>query len=245
MNKTLAPIAPKVLEKLKTVPSATATLILLKKFGIRNCYLRGVKALNPAQGKICAEAYTLRFIPHREDLSRPEILGDQEYAPRKVIETVPEGSALVIDARGVTDVGVVGGIFGLRLHQRGCAAVITDGAVRDARELSDGKLPIYCNGTGAPASITMHYGADYQVPIGCGGAAIIPGDYLIGDEDGVIVVPRACVETVAIEGAEQERLEGFLTSLVEQGRPTLGTYPPNEETRAEYDAWVASLETSA
>ena len=231
-------ISQETRELLNNVSSATATLILLKTFGIRNCALREVKALSHSEGRVVAEAYTLRFIPHREDLSKPEILSDQEYAPRKVIETVPKGSALVIDARGVRDVGVVGGIFGVRLQDRGCAAVITDGAVRDSKELAEGDLPIYCNGAAAPASLGAHFGADYQVPIACGGVAILPGDFLIADEDGVVVVPRDCVETVAIEGTEQEHLEDFLTGLVAQGRSTLGTYPPDDKTRAEYERWV-------
>jgi regulator of RNase E activity RraA len=231
-------VSAETMQLLEGVSSATATLILLKKYGIRNCYLRGVKALAEGKGKVVAEAYTLRFIPHREDLSKPEILADQNYAPRKVIENVPAGSALVIDARRDADVGVFGGIFGVRLQERGCAAVITDGAIRDAQELSEGTLPIYCAGSASPPSLGAHFGADYQVPIACGGAAIFPGDILIADEDGVVVVPRDLAADVAVEGVEQERLEAFLTGLVASGRSTLGTYPPDEKTRAEYNASV-------
>lgn len=227
------------LHLLRSVSSATATLILLKK-GIRSTFIKTARPLNVANCRFVAEAYTLRFIPMREDLSTPAVLADGDYPPRKVIEDVPSGAALIIDARGVTDAGVIGGILATRLKLRGCAAVITDGAVRDSIELMNCGVPIFCAGNASPASLTCHFGADYQIPIGCGGVAIIPGDILIGDEDGVVVVPRALAAEVAEQGVEQERLEGFVTGLVDKGRSTIGAYPPNAETRLEYEEWVAS-----
>jgi len=231
-----------VLRRLHGVSSATASLILLKK-GIRAMCISSARPLNPAHCRFVAEAYTLRFIPMREDLSVPEIMADPDYAPRKVIEEVPAGAALVIDARGNLEAGVIGGILATRLKLRGCAAIVTDGAVRDSAELMASGVPVFCAGATAPASLTAHFGADYQVPIGCGGVAVIPGDILVGDEDGVVVIPRALAAEVADLGLEQERLEGFLTGLVRDGRSTLGTYPPNPQTRAEYEAWIEKTST--
>lgn len=231
-----------VLARLHGVSSATATLILLKK-GIRAMCISSAKPLNPANCRFVAEAYTLRFIPMREDLSVPEVMANPDYAPRKVVEEVPAGAALVIDARGNLEAGVIGGILATRLKLRGCAAIVTDGAVRDSAELMTCGVPVFCAGSTAPASLTCHFGADYQVPVGCGGVAVIPGDILIGDEDGVVVIPRAMAAEVADLGLEQERLEEFLTGLVRDGRSTLGTYPPNSATREEYEAWVAANST--
>jgi len=224
---------------LRGVSSATATLVLLKK-GVRTTFIAGARPLNPVGCRFVAEAYTLRFIPMREDLSAPEVLADPDYPPRKIVEEVPTGAALVIDARGVVSAGVIGGILAARLRLRGVAAIVTDGAVRDSVELAGCGMPVFCAGAASPASLTSHFGSDYQNPIGCGGVAVIPGDILIGDEDGVVVIPRGLAAEVAELASEQERLEGFLTGLVDQGRSTIGTYPPNEATRREYQDWLAA-----
>ncbi|MGI9520869.1 MAG: ribonuclease activity regulator RraA [Hyphomicrobiaceae bacterium] len=227
--------------RLEKTSTATATLILLK-LGIRACYIDGAKPIKSHGCNFVAEAFTLRFIPMREDLCHPDILADPNYAPRKLIEEISVGQALVIDARGVTNTGTVGGILALRLWERGCAALVSDGAMRDMADLIAGKLPIYCSGAAAPASLTSHYGSDYQNPIACGGVTVVPGDILVGDQDGVVVVPRGMADEVGRQAYEQERLERFLQMLIEAGRPTLGTYPPDETTRREYEKWVADGE---
>jgi regulator of RNase E activity RraA len=225
-----------VLEALRGVSAATITLQLLKR-GFRNCFIRGARPLNATVRPFVAEAYTLRFIPMREDLSRPEALGNVEYPPRKAIEAIPPGQALVIDCRGELGAGVAGGLLATRLRIRGAAAMVADGPMRDAGELAAMDFPVYCAGGAAPASITLHFGAGLQEPIACGGAAVFPGDLVAGDADGVVVIPRVLAGEIARDAGEQERLEAFLLSRIEAGRPIFGTYPPNEETLREYEAW--------
>lgn len=232
---------PETLPRLRRISTATATLILLKR-GIRACYISGALPLKIDGCEFVAEAFTLRFIPMREDLSVPAVLGDPEYAQRKLIEEIGEGQALVIDARGVKDVGTIGGILGIRLTDRGCVAIVSDGAMRDVADLRAGSLPVYCSGPASPASLNAHYSSDYQNPIACGNTAVIPGDLLIGDQDGVVVIPRAMANDVAADAFEQERLERFLRRLIENGRSAMGTYPPNEATTREYQEWLAAGE---
>ena len=227
---------PNTLDTLKRVSAATVTLLLMKR-GIRRSAMKGVRPLSPGQPRVVAEAYTLRYIPLREDLSDPTILGAPGYAPRVAIEECPEGSAFVIDARGVSETGVIGDILAERLHQRGVAAVVTDGAMRDGAAVRATGLPVWCAGSAAPASLAEHSAGDLQSPVGCGGVAVIPGDILVCDSDGVAVIPRALADEIARDGLEQETLEGWIQDRVREGRATIGLYPPNAETRAEYEAW--------
>jgi regulator of RNase E activity RraA len=229
-------LAAGTLERLCKIGTPTVTMQLLKR-GLRNVYLRGVRPLAADTPALAGEAYTLRFIPMREDLSRPEVLGDPEYSPRKVIETTPAGQVLVIDARGETGAGVIGDLLATRLKERGVAGVVADGPVRDGARVAAVGLPVYCQGSAAPASLNAHFGADHDCPIGCGGVAVLPGDVIVGDGDGVVVVPRALADEVARDGCEQDLLEGFLKSRIAAGHPAIGTYPPNEETRRAYEAW--------
>lgn len=230
------PLARDTLARLKTISTATATMQLLKR-GIRNCFITGSRPLETGVSRFVAEAYTLRFIPMREDLSDPAVLGDREYPARKAFEDMPAGQALVIDARGEQRAGTFGDILVARLKVRGAAAVVTDGPVRDAAEVAKVGLPVFCSGAAAPASLNVHFGADLQRPIACGGVAVFPGDVLLGNEDGVVVIPRKLADEVARDGVEQEHLETFLKGRVEAGHPIFGTYPPNEETLAAYRAW--------
>ena len=234
-------MSSEVLIKLAGISTATVTMQLLKR-GLRNCFIVGARPLNPGHSHFVAPAYTLRFIPMREDLSHVEVLGDPEYPPRKAIEDIPPGMALVIDARGEPGAGVIGDILTARLQERGVAVVVSDGPVRDGVAVAAGALPIFCPGFAAPASLYVHFGADLQSPIACGGVAVIPGDILVGDNDGVVVIPAAMALDIARDGAEQERLEGFLKCRVEAGHPTIGTYPPNEETLQAYDDWKRNLD---
>lgn len=236
MKRGRAPLAAETLAKLRDISTATASMQLLKR-GIRNVFMAGPRPLRPETPRLVGEAYTLRFIPMREDLSRIEVLGDPEYAPRKVIEATPQGEVLVIDGRGVSTAGTVGDILVARLKERGVAGLVTDGAVRDGAEVAHIDFPVFCVGSAAPASLNEHFGADHDCPIGCGGVAVMPGDVIVADDDGVVVIPRAFADGVAADGFEQELLEGFLKSRIESGHPVVGTYPPNEETRRAYDDW--------
>lgn len=224
-------------EMLAQISTATITLQLLKR-GIRNTYMRGVAPLAPLSGRLVGEAVTLRFIPMREDISTPAILADKENPQRVVIDTIPESAVLVIDARGVGDCAALGDILAERIKQRGGAGVVTDGGVRDAAAVSDVGLPVFAAGPAAPASLTAHTPIDFGLPIGCGGVAVIPGDVIVGDGDGVVVIPKALADEVARDGTAQEGIEAYIKLQVENGRSTIGLYPPDDAVRADYQAWV-------
>lgn len=226
-------------ETLKQISTATITLQLLKR-GIRNTYMRGVAPLAPMEDRLVGEAVTLRFIPMREDLATPESLGDKNNPQRVAIDTMPAGAILVIDARGVADCASLGDILAERIKQCGGAGVVTDGGVRDAAAVAAVGLPVYAAGPAAPASLAAHTPVDRDVPVGCGGVAVIPGDVIVADGDGVVVIPRALADEVARDGAQQEDIEAFIKLQVEQGRPVIGLYPPDDRIRAEYAAWVAA-----
>src|SRR5690606_38827939 len=232
-----ASLSGEVAEALAYASTATVSMQLLKR-GFRSVAMRGVRPLAGAGSRVVGRAYTLRYIPMREDLCGPEVLARPDFAPRVAIEAVPPGSILVIAALGHADTGVVGDILAARLKHRGLAAIVTDGGVRDAAAVAEVGLPIWCAGAAAPASITTLSGADLQTPVGCGGVAVIPGDVLVCDGDGVVVVPQALVDEVAEDARRQEHLEKFIQMRVAQGAPTRGLYPPNEATLAAYEEWA-------
>ena len=205
----------------------------LQKRGLRNCFILGARPSNPGQCRFAAQACTLRFIPMRAELSGVEVLGNPEYPPRKAIEDISPGMAPVIDARGVLGAGVIGYILVAWLQERSVTAAVRDGPVRDAFEVTAGSPPVFCAGSTGPASLNVHFGANLQRPIDCGGVAVIPGDVLVGD--GVVVSPAAPAEEVVCDGGEQERLETFLKKRVAGSYPTIGTYPPNPETLQAYE----------
>lgn len=235
MQRTLAPLSADTIDILKSVSTATITSQLRKR-GIRNIFVAGAKPLNARPKPFVGEAFTLRFVPMREDLSQGAILSDPDYPPRKAIEAIPAGHVLVVDCRGDIRAGVLGDILALRLQVRGVAAVVTDGPMRDVRELREMELPIYCNGAAAPPTLTVHFGADLNCPIGCGGTTVMPGDIMVGDEDGVIVVPRSLADEVARDSREQEDLEIYLKQQIAEGRSTIGVYPASEATIEAYKA---------
>ena len=226
---------------LEQISVATISMQLLKR-GIRHSAMVGVKPLNVPPRPVVGEAFTLRNIPMREDLSSPEVLAHRENAQRRAIEEAPEGTVLVIDGRGRGDVAVLGDILIERLKLRGVTAIVSDGGVRDADECLRADFPIYAAGPAAPASITFHFAADLQCPIGCGGIAVIPGDVIVGDGDGAIVIPKALASEIGRDGINQERYERFAKLRVSQGRPVPGIYPPNDDAKAEYAEWLAAGE---
>lgn len=225
--------------RLRAVGTATVSMQLLKR-GLRRTAIAGVKPLAPGQGCVVGPAYTLRFLPLREDLSDPSVLGAPGYGPRVAIEECPPGAILAVEARGVATTGTLGDILAARLAMRGVAAVVADGAVRDGKGVAATGLPVWSLGTAAPASITELSGGAVQGPIACGNVTIFPGDLLVCDCDGVVVVPAGIADAVASDAVEQDRFERWVQARVEEGRPTIGLYPPNPETRAEYEAWKAS-----
>lgn len=229
-------------QTLTRISVATVTMQLLKR-GIRQVSLAGVMPLNDPVQPIVGPAYTLRFTPMREDLSAPDVLGDPDYAPRRAIEECPEGAVLVIDGRERGDIAVFGDLLAERLKVRGVEGAVSDGGVRDFDETLAVGLPVYAAGPAAPAHLAGHAAADRQVTIACGGVTIVPGDIIVGDSDGVAVIPQALAAEVARDGLEQERYERFAKLKIQQGRAIPGVYPPSEETKAEYQAWVEAGET--
>ncbi|MBT6095377.1 MAG: ribonuclease activity regulator RraA [Rhodospirillaceae bacterium] len=226
---------------LENLAVATISMQLLKR-GIRNVAMNGVRPLNNPTKPIVGEAYTLRYIPLREDLSGPDVLGKPDFAPRRAIEEVPPGAVLVVDGRGRADVAVLGDILIERLKVRGVTALVSDGGIRDAEECLEAGFPIFAAGPASPASVTFHSAGDLQCPIGCGGVAVIPGDIIAADGDGVIVIPKALAAEIGRDGLEQERYERFAKLRVSQGRAVPGIYPPNEDAKAEYAEWLEAGE---
>jgi regulator of RNase E activity RraA len=223
-----------MLAALGEVTTATITTILLKK-GIRNAYMRGPKPLAPGYGRVVAPAYTLRFVPAREDLATPESWASPR-STRAAIEDMPAGCVCVADARGVTEAGIFGDILVARMEQRGVKGLVTDGSLRDAAGVLSCNLPVWCADVAAPSSVAGHTFVGWQEPIGCGGVAVFPGDIVVADGDGAVLIPLALVEEVAKLGPEQERFENWALAEVQKGAALPGLYPPNEATKARYQA---------
>jgi regulator of RNase E activity RraA len=227
-------ISAEALALLADVTTATITTVLLKK-GIRNAYMRGPKPLAGGTTRMVGPAFTMRFIPAREDLAVPEAWASPR-STRAAIEDMPAGVIAVADARGVTEAAIFGDILVARMKKRGVAALVTDGTMRDAAGVVAAGLPVWCTGAAAPSSVAGHIFAGWQEPIGCGGVAVFPGDIIVADGDGAVVVPVALAEEVAKLGTEQERFENWALAEVQKGAPLPGLYPPNEATRARYEA---------
>src|SRR6266702_3980764 len=196
---------PKIVETLSGISTATLTTVLLKK-GLRNVWVRGARPLNPGQPRLVGRAFTLRFVPAREDLATPASWASP-ISTRAAIEAMPEGCIAVVDAMGVTDAGIFGDILCARMKQRGVAGLVTDGVVRDVAGVLATGLPVWCQGVAAPASVAGLTFVGWNEPIGCGGVAVFPDDLIVVDDDGAVVVPAALVDAIAAEAAEQERQE--------------------------------------
>jgi regulator of RNase E activity RraA len=221
-------------ETLRGVTTGTITTILLKK-GLRNVWMRGPMPLRPDQTRAVGRAFTLRFVPAREDLATPESWASPR-STRAAIEDMPEGVITVADAMGIRDAGIFGDILCARMEKLRVAALITDGVVRDVAGVLATKLPIWTSGTAAPPSVAGLTFVGWQEPIGCGGVAVFPNDVIVADEDGAVVIPAALAEEVAKLAPEQERFEAWVVSEVERGVKLPGLYPPDAETRARYEA---------
>jgi regulator of RNase E activity RraA len=229
----LAPAYKAALEKVST---ATDTTVLLKK-GLRNVWLRGTKPLRPGQKRLVGEAFTLRFVPAREDLATPESWASPK-STRAAIEAMPADCIAVVDAMGVTDAGIFGDILCARMAKRNVAGLVTDGVMRDLAGVLGTSLPIWCRGAAAPPSVAGLTFVNWQEPIACGGVAVFPGDTIVVDDDGAVVIPQALVGEVVPIMVEQERLEGWIMGEVERGLPLPGLYPANAENKARYEAWT-------
>ena len=223
-------------EALAGVTTATLTTILLKK-GLRNVWIRGAFPITPsASGKrIAGRAFTLRFVPAREDLATPESWSSPK-STRAAIEQMPAGCIAVVDANGVRDAGFWGDILCARMARRGVAALVSDGAVRDLSGVLSTGLAIWASGAAAPPSVAGLTFVDWQQPIGCGGVAVFPDDVIVADRDGAVLIPAGLVDEVVALAIEQERLEGWIMDEVQRGAALPGLYPPDAENKARYEA---------
>ena len=220
------------IEILKGVSTATITTVLLKK-GLRNIWMRGTRPLKPGQARVVGPAFTLRFVPAREDLATPASWASP-ISTRAAIEDMPAGSVVVADAMGVQDAGIFGDILCARMVKRGVSALVTDGVMRDLEGVLGTGLPVWCNGYAAPPSVAGLTFVAWQQPIGCGGVAVFPDDVIVVDQDGAVVIPQALLATVVAEGPEQERMEAWIMAEVDKGVPLPGLYPMNEQTKLRY-----------
>jgi regulator of RNase E activity RraA len=223
-------------KKLAACSSATLSTQLFKR-GLRNQVLQGVSRITPSAPTMVGEAFTLRNIPAREDLDHIGVYDNHEHPQRKAIEIAPPGSVLVIDCREDARSASAGGILLRRLEVRGVAGMVTDGGLRDTPEIAQRAFPVYCKAPSAPISLITQHAVESNVPIACGGVAVYPGDVIVGDGEGVVVIPRGIADEVAADCYEQEKLEEFVQLEIAAGRPLPGTYPPNAETKARYETW--------
>src|SRR5437762_9054730 len=218
---------------LRGITTATITTMLLKK-GIRRCWMKGPQPLVATGSRLVGPAFTLRFVPVREDLATPESWA-KPISTRGAIEEMPAGCIAVADAMGVTSAGIFGDILTMRMMRRNVTALVTDGVVRDKAGVLASKLPVWCAGVAAPSSVNGLTFVGWQEPIACGGCAIFPGDVIVVDDDGAVLIPKDLVNFVAEEGEEHERYESWVVSEVERGVVLPGLYPPNEDSKARYE----------
>ena len=221
-------------DKLKMASTATLTSVLRNK-GLHNTFMHNVVPLE-SDARMVGRAFTLRYIPAREDLDEVP-LDNLKDVQRIGIEQIGAGDVLVIDARGDTRAGTMGSILAARIQVRGCTGVVTDGAYRDSPTIAASGLPAYAAAMNAHTNKTVHHPSEIQVPIACGGVAVFPGDLLVGDQEGVVVIPAHLAVAVAAEAEEMEQKERFIMEKIRSGASIVGTYPPDEATLAEYRAW--------
>jgi regulator of RNase E activity RraA len=223
--------------KLRTVSTATLTSQLIKR-GFHNTFLTGLYPLLPNL-RMVGYAFTLRYIPTREDLV-DTLYDNTKNIQRIAVESVNEEDVLVMDARGDVRAATLGNILATRLKARGAGGLVTDGALRDTPNFKSIELPAYIKAPNATTSFEVHHPIDINVPIACAGVAVMPGDIMVGDGEGVVAIPSQVAEEVAHDAYEQERMEEFIQNKIAQGASILGVYPPNDETKAEYAAWRKS-----
>lgn len=232
----MSPLTEENRARLRTVSTATLTTVLFKR-GLRNCFLQDVRPLNPEAARMVGEAFTLRYIPAREDLDHIGVFEDRGHPQRQAIEQCPPGHVLMIDSRKDRRAASAGDILVARLWQRGAAGIVTDGGFRDSPSIAKLPFPAYHTGPSAPTNLTRHHAQDINVPIGCGDVPVYPGDIVVGDAEGVVVIPAGIANAVAEEAAAMTAFEDWVEARVREGRSILGLYPPSPETRAEFEAW--------
>ncbi|HVJ33988.1 MAG TPA: ribonuclease activity regulator RraA [Terriglobia bacterium] len=232
-----AALSAETRQMLQGVSTATLTTALFKR-GLRNQFIQNVHPLNPQGETMVGEAYTLRYIPAREDLNPITVFQNRDHPQRKAVEECPPGAVLVIDSRKDARAASAGSILVSRLMKRGVAGIVTDGGFRDSPEIGRLAIPAYHQRPSAPTNLTLHQAIDINQPIACGDVAVFPGDVLVGDGEGVVVIPAHLAHDIAVEAAEMTVFEDFVTEEVLKGRSILGLYPAtDEQTKVDFAAW--------
>jgi regulator of RNase E activity RraA len=235
-------LAPDVRDRLAGVSTATLCTALFKR-GLRNQMIQGSRPVGTTRlPTMVGPAFTLRYIPAREDLNPISVFQDREHPQRKAVETCPPGAVMVIDSRKDARAASAGGILVTRLMQRGAAGIVTDGGFRDSVEIGDLPFPAFHVRPSAPTNLTLHQAIDMDVPIGCGDAPVWPGDIIVGDGDGCVVIPKHLATEIAAEAHEMTAFEDFVTEKVREGWSILGLYPPTDpKTTAAFTEWRAKM----
>lgn len=233
---SIEPLASETRDLLMRISTATLTSQLMAR-GLRNTFMQQVHRLTTGGPVMVGQAFTLRYIPSREDIDVSAVFEDREHPQRKAVETIPSGHVLVVDCRRDIRAAGAGSILVTRTMMRGAAGVVTDGGLRDSPTIEALNYPVYCGGRSAPTNLTRHHAVDINVPIACGDVPVYPGDVIVGDREGVVVIPRHLADEVARQGAEQSLFEDFVTERVLAGRSTFGLYPPNAESLADFEQW--------
>jgi regulator of RNase E activity RraA len=234
-------LKPETRQKLMAVSTATICTALFKR-GLRTQFIQDVRPVNtrrdPRTPNMVGEAFTLRYIPAREDLNPISVFQDRAHPQRKAVEECPPGAVFVIDSRKDARAASAGSILVTRLMKRGVAGIVTDGGFRDSPEIAQLAIPAYHSRPSAPTNLTVHQALDINVPIGCGDAPVWPGDVIVGDGEGVVVIPAHLADEIAEEATEMTAFEDFVTERVQEGQSILGLYPPTDErNRDAFAAW--------
>jgi regulator of RNase E activity RraA len=224
-------------DALMKVSTATLCTALFKR-GLRSQMIQNVRPLNPAGPNMVGEAFTLRYMPAREDRNGIEVFKNRDHPQRVAVEQCPPGAVMVIDSRKDARAASAGGILVARLMQRGAAGVVTDGGFRDSPDIAKYKMPAYHSQPSAPTNLTLHEAIEINGPIGCGDAPVFPGDVIVGDAEGVLVLPAHLADEIAAEATEMTVFEDFVQEKVMEGRSILGLYPPtDEQSRTDFAEW--------
>jgi regulator of RNase E activity RraA len=227
-------------QKLAAVSTATITTVLFKR-GFRNTFIQGIHLINQSAPRMVGPAYTMRYIPAREDVDHLGVFEDRSHPQRKGVEECPPGAVFVIDSRRDPAAASAGSILATRLMKRGVAGMVTDGGFRDTPDFAELPFPAYHSAPAAPTNLIKHHAADLNVPIGCGDVPVYPGDIVVGDREGVVVIPKGIADEVAEEAFEQTVFEDFVHEKVAEGRTIFGLYPPAPEAREEFKRWRAEM----
>lgn len=223
--------------KLKKISTASLATALFKR-GLRNQFIQGVVPVSPKAETMVGQAFTLRYIPAREDRNPITVFRNPDHPQRVAVETCPPGWVLVMDARKDSRAATAGSILITRLALRGAAGVVSDGGFRDAEGIAALDMPAYHAKPSAPTNLTLHEALDINVPIACGDAAVFPGDVLVGDRDGVMVIPAHLADELADECTAMENYEAFVLEQVKAGATIIGLYPcTKDENQQKYQQW--------